>query len=626
MKFLTLGMALFFSVIANAEYKVAIYTDQVDGVKANEVIQYLRTTPPLNRFDISFQVIQKPSSFLDCGARLGITRLIGCDTRAISSDASRNGFDQAFVVSDLDEYGGSGGEIPVITSHPSTPVSMMLHEYMHTIGFADEYEYSATEASIYCTPNELSNWINLAVIEPNTSGYTGDADARSQHRRAIPWYGNIEGSTAIATTNLGTPAQQAAQIGLFRAQTCNQASPVITTWKPNGELSIMELLNRPVGRLAPILEDALRSRGISLKSQAEIEALPTTTATGTTGDLEDTTHTDINRDLVDAYEPIHAHDHSSHRTPRKVETVDPNTVVELNLGSVSEEVSTEGSLGSQESEFEVALDEHEAAHATSRDSAGVTSDEAPEPTDNSPNCNEKMNDFFEDPENSELKKEYMKLQGKITLHRIAWTFLKQADSPTDTIEGLIEEMIIRRDPALYREFVNSGAKTRNEKLGFAISELKRTSQGLITDDADKAYALHYSDVKMMNLLVNAEDLNGRTMANGVMDFTSIIKNSLNNKFSKKQSNLRKFQSIIDSLTAEKNAFESKLLTYLKSVNCDTIRNNDTCEVQAMTGAHLSQILENTENIIDFVYQDDFGRQEELKDIYQWRNYWLHVGR
>ena len=105
----------------------------------------------------------------------------------------------------------------------------------------------------------------------------------------------------------------------------------------------------------------------------------------------------------------------------------------------------------------------------------------------------------------EMKEEYMKIQGKITLHRIAWTYLKLSSSATDTLEAKIQQLIARRDPALYQEFIENGTETRNRRLGFAISEMKNFSQQLATAPEDQAYALQYSDVKMMNLLVTAEE-------------------------------------------------------------------------------------------------------------------------
>ena len=250
--------------------------------------------------------------------------------------------------------------------------------------------------------------------------------------------------------------------------------------------------------------------------------------------------------------------------------------------------------------------------------------------DNTPesqnNCQERIQDFFNSPANREAKEEYMKIQGKISLHRIAWTYLKQASSSTRTIEDLIEELIVKRDPQLHAEFVKSGNRSRNEKLSFAIKSLKDLSQSLAIEERDQAYALQYSDVKMINLLVNAEELNGRGMKSGVMDFTSIIKNSLKERFNKKDKDLERFKTIIDSLTKQKKNFENRLLSYLKEVQCDKIYNSNTCQVSNISETDLSKVLQESENLIDFVYKDDFGKQQELKSVYQWRNYWLHTSK
>lgn len=243
----------------------------------------------------------------------------------------------------------------------------------------------------------------------------------------------------------------------------------------------------------------------------------------------------------------------------------------------------------------------------------------------SSSCKTQINNFFEDPENQELKEKYMKLQGKITLHRIAWTYLKKADAETDTIEGTIQELISKRDPVLYKEFIESRPETRNRRLGFAIKEMQLLSQELAANSPeDQAYALQYSDVKMINLLVQAEEDHGRSFANGVMDFTSIIKNSLKDSFDNKAANLAKFKSTIDRLIQEKNEFESKLVDFLKSVECSEIINSTTCAREEVTESSIEQILQSSRDIVDFVYLDDFEKTEELKNIYQWNTYWLHV--
>ena len=202
---------------------------------------------------------------MKCKSLHGIKRLIGCDSNSISKDAVRNGFDQAFAVSNSPFYGGSGGSVPVITSSDQTPVSMIAHEYMHTLGFGDEYSYSAGEAKIYCKTNYIKKWINLTIIRLRSGGYTDDGDAREKHNWQIPWYNKIENTTPIYGGSLGTPAKQNSKIGLFKAQSCSKAIPRIYAWKP-GHKTIMEFLNAPVGVLEGFLTDALRSSGARFKA------------------------------------------------------------------------------------------------------------------------------------------------------------------------------------------------------------------------------------------------------------------------------------------------------------------------------------------------------------------------
>lgn len=657
------------SVESFAGYKYVIYTDQASQAKAREIIAYFNNTPPLNQYEFDFTIVNQSRDFLDCKSSSLSERQIACNEDDVARAASRAGFDQAFIVTEA-VRGGTGGGIPIMGTEADgqewrngvlvpAPVdnapSIMLHEYMHTLGFGDEYSYTADEASEFCTRRVMGNYLNVAIIRPRSS-YNGDEDARRRHSDEIPWYSSINSGTPIATNSLGTPSSYASQRGLFPSITCQNSSNNFRTWKPTIAENIMGPYGGPIGPMADLLDQAIISLGVQRKSTATSLAVatpPEQRATDTSvppirsvaisdnllgSSLEiDTTQ---NIDPMVEVAPIETVTPIVEVTP--ILAVKPTAVISLGETGpleVSEEINIEDllaetldsseieTINSDSSEEELASTQEVQAEIQTHEASHTPTEVTPAPEQQaSPDCRAKMNDFFEDPDNAELKEEYMKLQGKITLHRVAWTFLKQANSPTDTIENTIQEMIMRRDPELYQQFINSGTKTRNERLGFAISELKRASQELATEEEDQTYALQYSDVKMINLLVNAEELNGRTLDNGVMDFTSIISNSLKNRFDKKEQNLDKFKTIIDQLTAQKSEFESRLLTHLRSVKCDLIRNNDTCEVQSMTGAHLSQILENTENIIDFVYQDDFGRQSELKDIYQWRNYWLHVGR
>ncbi len=261
-------------------YKFSIYTDETNNKKADEVINAFKTTYPFNQFSLEFEVKKVEPSKLNCAPRLGIDRLLGCDTEDIARDAAKRGVDQVFIVKDSPKYGGSGGGIPVMSS--SSPTSMLIHEYLHTLGLCDEYEYSKEEASIYC----VANGANLALINPDPKGYKSDSEARSKHMGNIPWAGIIKPQTLITNIpNLGTASVDhstlatpnsgnsvsplVSVVGLYRGKTCDNAVIPKVSWNPGREASIMQYLEAGIGAgNEQIVARILDSKGVPRKLNA----------------------------------------------------------------------------------------------------------------------------------------------------------------------------------------------------------------------------------------------------------------------------------------------------------------------------------------------------------------------
>jgi len=269
-------------------YKMTIYTDQPDQSKAQEVVATFKNTYPFNQFDIDFEVKNVTASELNCepyrftkpdGTEEVINRNLTCHSSNIARDAARNGADQAMIVKNVTEYGGSGGSIPVM-SIGSTP-RMMLHEYLHTLGLCDEYEYKASEAGEYCGIDGP----NMTFIQPEASGYSSDGNARAKHSDDIPWYGFIKQQTLItrgSPLTLGTdsvdnsihatpnstnsPSAIGAAIGLYEGKTCKNANPPKKTWQPGREASIMEFLDAGLGAgNEQLVAKILESKGVRRK-------------------------------------------------------------------------------------------------------------------------------------------------------------------------------------------------------------------------------------------------------------------------------------------------------------------------------------------------------------------------
>jgi hypothetical protein len=259
-----LSILFFLSIEIHAQYRYVIYTDQNPPVRANEVISLFQNTEPFNEFEVEYVVRQMPTDDLGCTRPYPeVERVIECDTRHILMSAQEAGFDQAMVISDSDTYGGAAGTIPVMSS--VTPPETMVHEYLHVLGFCDEYHYTTRdEADLYCSnPRFFDRYLNAVIIEPIEGGYTGDEHARSEHSGDIPWYSHIHAETPIASSTLGTPSSKSnpnhGEVGLFETGVCDNASIQLSLWKPGGQPNIMEDINLPIGTYVPLVREALAS-------------------------------------------------------------------------------------------------------------------------------------------------------------------------------------------------------------------------------------------------------------------------------------------------------------------------------------------------------------------------------
>ncbi len=271
--------------ISNAfSYTIAIYTDQPDSSKANEIVSLFKKTYPFNQFEINYEVKSVAADQLNCHPMNGIARNLGCDSENIARDAASHGVDQAVIVKNVSEYGGSGGSIPVISVN--SPARTIIHEYMHALGFCDEYEYAESEAPLYCN----AGGANMAMIEPNPNGYSDDADARKQHMGDIPWgqlilqktpitHGNQLGTDSVSsmyanTNGTNEPNKIGASVGLYEGKRCNKMNPPKKNWQPGGESTIMEFVDAGLGSgNEQIVAKILDSRGVKRK-EISVETTP----------------------------------------------------------------------------------------------------------------------------------------------------------------------------------------------------------------------------------------------------------------------------------------------------------------------------------------------------------------
>jgi hypothetical protein len=289
LKILTLASTCMLVMSSAHAYKYVIYTDDNKTDKAEQVSDMIKTTYPFSKFDIEVEIVRLQPHELECSSKYGIDRLIMCDNADdIQRRAMLAGGDQAMIIKDTEKYGGSsqvGGGVPVMTTAGSARV--MLHEYMHTLGLCDEYEYAASEAVMYCGGAERPNLVFIDPLDP----YAADSMARARHMGQIPWFGDINTNTPITNTGgtrLGTgdvdfgnkapanasdmPQALSEPTGLYRGKICNQAVPKKISWHPGAGATIMENTEAGLGApLEKIVEKMLVSKGAKMKLQYQDE-------------------------------------------------------------------------------------------------------------------------------------------------------------------------------------------------------------------------------------------------------------------------------------------------------------------------------------------------------------------
>lgn len=155
-----------------------------------------------------------------------------------------------------------------------------------------------------------------------------------------------------------------------------------------------------------------------------------------------------------------------------------------------------------------------------------------------------------------------------------------------------------------------------------MQELRIESNTFVKTKDDLAYSIHHSDIKMIELLANAEKLNGKSFDGGIMDFTSLIEHGVAKLKGTKDEDLTAAKEQIDQLIKKKEVFEKQISEHLKSVDCGNTSVKRVCKNGSEETLDLTQSLDDAKELIEHIYKDDTGKKKELHDIYQWNNYWL----
>ena len=204
-------------------------------------------------------------------------------------------------------------------------------------------------------------------------------------------------------------------------------------------------------------------------------------------------------------------------------------------------------------------------------------------------CIDILGVYFTDQDDKEKVSNYLQVQSKLALHRIAWSYLKLAKKSTKNIENKIVDLLKKRDPVMHERFLNSPKMiTKNELLLETAGTLKNSVLKEFSS-SDKVNHIKYGDIKILDLLVNSEKIYGGGAKNGVVSFLTSIQNS----------DLNQLKKIINDLVKNSNKVGEGLSEIVMADSCE-IEMEDQIVCNQFTGCEedsISQVLNSNEHIL-----------------------------
>ncbi|MCI2285324.1 hypothetical protein L3081_20470 [Colwellia sp. MSW7] len=180
-------------------------------------------TQPIHNVICFSPVRYIPINALDCGQ--GQNTAIRCDELQWASFAQS--INTRYVGVMLPE-GGANVHLGMLYFDSQDTADVVAHEISHLLGFIDEYPLKAEHITCRSPQTEIFSH-NIAVIR---NRYQGDQQAIRTHViKQLSWGNHIKQSTPILHSvtdskgdqywQLGTPEKFKHEIGVFKAQTCN---------------------------------------------------------------------------------------------------------------------------------------------------------------------------------------------------------------------------------------------------------------------------------------------------------------------------------------------------------------------------------------------------------------------
>lgn len=226
------------ALAAPRAYKVTVFAEPGAEDRAREFSRKLISSEPFKQlsekgiFIINTEPL--PATKTQCkGGFYGIPRLAECKTSTIKKACK--GSDLCPIFTSVPFIGAGGDPYPISSS--TFPWTTMLHEFIHTFGFSDEYSYTKTETPTYCgslmkNPNE--------VQLPETSLFASKSEAEEACITAIPWCEEAirEGNEVVTSTSggfkIGSPLPPSCPnntLGVYLGAGCMKAQPD-STFRP----------------------------------------------------------------------------------------------------------------------------------------------------------------------------------------------------------------------------------------------------------------------------------------------------------------------------------------------------------------------------------------------------------
>lgn len=223
---------------ANRNYKVTVFAEPGAEERAREFSRKLISLEPFKQlsekgiFIINTQPL--PALKTKCqGGYYGIPRLAQCKTSTIKKACK--GSDLCPIFTSVPFIGAGGDPYPISSS--TFPWTTMLHEFIHTFGFSDEYAYTKKETPTYC--GSLINNPNEVQL-PEAQVFSSKTDAESACVRLIPWCEEAlrEGSEVVSQVEegykIGSPLPLSCpndKLGVYLGAGCMKARPD-STYRP----------------------------------------------------------------------------------------------------------------------------------------------------------------------------------------------------------------------------------------------------------------------------------------------------------------------------------------------------------------------------------------------------------